>query len=131
MGNACNRRRNGTTHILDNNVFLQRNRPAAIGAIKLLKAVMKIRILLKARIAYSRVCSWQKVHRDEKHSQSEDWKKMASMRGGKFPHILGSMRSGILCEHLTRDTGKLKFNPNAQITPTPHYLRMSERNVQQ
>ena len=88
---------------------------------KILRATFKAILILKLRIIWSRLGSWLNVHNAMKNSMNR-WESLAyqakSSLRGKVSNMLAKRHSRMLCEHLTRESGKLVCS-NPIVTELP------------
>ena len=86
----------------------QRDTPLATGTRKLIRAIIKIVIILKLRIRHSQIKSWQNVNRALKGTGNQAWKEKASLLS-KLTSWLHQRGSRQLCQHVKRVSGKLRY----------------------
>ena len=82
-------------------------RPAVTGARKLIRATMKLIIILKVRQVYSQLAAWQNVNKSLKGGNDDRWSRKASLRA-VVTAWLARRNSRRLCRNVIRDGGTLR-----------------------
>lgn len=84
---------------------------------KISRAVMKILLILRLRQEWSRLSAWMNVNKSQKNPATKSWRVISRNRA-LVTVILKRRNSRVLCEHLVRVEGRLRYRTGGEAEET-------------